>query len=393
MILAHKIQLDPNNVQQTYFAKACGVARFAYNWALAEWKRHYEAGEKVSEAQLRKHLNAIKRESFPWMLEVTKCAPQLSIMNLGTAFKNFFAGHAKYPQFKKKGRHDSFEISNDQFALKGQAIRIPGLGWVRLMESLRFSGKILGATISRTADKWFVSIQVEMPDAMPIHSGENQAVGVDLGVSNLATLSDGTIIEGPKPHKALLFRLARLNRSLSRKLGAKKGEKKSKNFIKAGKKLSKLHARIGNIRRDALHKLTTDLTQTYSTIGIEDLNVSGMVKNRRLSRSIMDMSFFEFRRQLEYKSSITGSVLVVADRFYPSSKMCSKCGYKADAMPLNVRMWTCPGCGTERDRDINAAMNLENMAASSAVTACGEMVQQGRLVKQEHNIKPTYGQV
>jgi putative transposase len=393
MILAHRIQLDPNNAQRTYFAKACGVARFAYNWALAEWKRLYESGEKVSEAQLRKRLNATKRESFPWMLEVTKCAPQLAIMNLGTAFKNFFAGTAKYPQFKQKGRHDSFEISNDQFALKDQAIRIPNLGWVRLTETLRFSGKILGATISRTADKWFVSIQVEMPDTAPIHDGENQTVGVDLGVTNLATLSDGTIVEGPKPHKALLSRLRRQNRSLSRKQGAKKGEAKSKNFIKTVKKLSKLHARIGNIRKDALHKLTTDLTRNYGVVGIEDLNVSGMVKNRRLARSIMDMSFFEFRRQLEYKAKITGSVVVVAERFYPSSKTCSVCEHKVDILPLNVRLWTCLACGAEHDRDVNAAINLRNMAASSAVTACGEMVQQGRSVKQEHNIKPTYGQV
>jgi len=387
MILAHRIQLDPNNVQRTYFAKACGVARFAYNWALAEWKRLYELGEKVSEGELRKRLNAIKRESFPWMLEVTKCAPQLSIMNLGIAFKNFFAGHANYPQFKKKGRHDSFEISNDQFALNGQVIRIPGLGWIRLTETLRFTGKILGAAVSRTAGKWFVSIQVEMPDAKLSHNGDNQTVGVDLGVSNLATLSDGTTIEGPKPHTALLKRLRRLSRSLSRK------EKQSRNFAKAVQKLARLHARIANIRKDALHKLTTRLTKGYSKIGIEDLKVSGMVKNRRLARSILDMSFSEFRRQLEYKAALTGSRVVVADQFYPSSKTCSKCGHKLDELPLNARRWTCSTCKSEHDRDVNAAMNLEIMAASSAVTACGEMVQQGRSVKQEHNIKPTYGQV
>jgi putative transposase len=249
----------------------------------------------------------------------------------------------------------------------------------------------LGAAISKTAEKWFVSIQVEMPDATPIHdASENQTVGVDLGVTTLATLSDGTVIKGPKPHKVLLTRLRRLSRSLSRKQGSKKGEKKSKNFIKAKKKLSKLHARIANIRKDALHKLTTHLTRTYGSIGIEDLNVSGMIKNRRLSRSIMDMSFFEFRRQLEYKSKMTGSTVVIVNRFYPSSKKCSKCDYKSDILPLNVRVWTCPNCGTEHDRDMNAAINLKNMAASSAVTACGEMVHQDRSVKQEHNVISTY---
>jgi len=388
MILAHRIQLDPNNVQRTYFAKACGVARFAYNWALAEWKRLYELGEKVSEAELRKQLNSIKRESFPWMLEVTKCAPQLSIMNLGTAFKNFFSGVAEYPQFKKKGQHDSFEISNDQFSLKNRSIRIPNLGWVRLTEVLRFKGKILGAAISRTADKWYVSIQVEMPDAKPIHeTSESQAVGVDLGVTNLATLSEGTIIEGPKPHKVLLSRLRRQNKSLSRKQGAKKGEKKSRNFIKSVKKLSKLHARITYIRKDALHKLTTKLTKTYGRIGIEDLNVSGMTKNHRLARAINDMSFYEFRRQLEYKGKMTGSVIIVADRYYPSSKQCSNCGEKNNELDLSMREWDCPNCNYHHDRDINAAKNLKNNAVSYTVSACGEIVETVTSKKQELNIK------
>jgi len=387
MILAHRIQLDPNNKQRTYFAKASGVARFAYNWALAEWNRLYKLGEKVSESELRKQLNSIKRESFPWMLEVTKCAPQLSIMNLGTAFKNFFTCGAGYPQFKKKGRHDSFEISNDQFTLKGRTIRIPNLGMVRLTEDLRFKGKIMGAAISRSADKWYVSIQVDMPDEKPIHKErENQAVGVDLGVTNLATLSDGTIVKGPKPHKVLLSRLRRINKSMSKKQGAKKGEKKSKNFIKDVKKLSNLHARVSNIRKDALHKLTTQLTRTYGKIGIEDLNVSGMIKNRRLSRSIMDMSFYEFRRQLEYKAKITGSEIIVADRFYPSSKKCSNCGEKYNELDLSMREWDCPNCKCHHDRDINAAINLKNYAVSYTVSACGELVETVTSVKQELNI-------
>ena len=161
IIRSHKIAIDPNNKQRTYFARAAGTARFAYNWALAAWNEQYKAGGKPSEAALRRKLNAIKGQDFPWMLDVTKCAPQLAIMNLGQAFKNFFAGRAKAPRFKKKGHHDSFELSNDQFELKGRKIRIPKLGWVRLRELLRFQGKIISATLSREASRWYVSIAVE----------------------------------------------------------------------------------------------------------------------------------------------------------------------------------------------------------------------------------------
>lgn len=372
MIVAHKIALDPNNVQATYFAKAAGVARFAYNWALAEWQRQYEAWKadnsrpRPSQAALRRQLNAIKREQFPWMLEVSKCAPQMAIIQLGEAFKNFFAGRAKYPKFRKKGVHDRFTLINDQFSVEGSRIRIPNLGWVRMRESLRFAGKIMSATISRVADRWFVSITVDTEDP-PKHKAENQGiVGVDLGVSALATLSTGEIITGPKPHKALLDRLRRLSRSLSRK------QKGSRNRQKAKAKLARLHARIANIRLDALHKLTTEITRRFHTIGIEDLNVRGMMANRHLARSIADMSFHEFRRQLEYKAERRGGLVVVADRWFPSSKTCSACGSAQEAMPLSVRQWICPDCGARHDRDLNAARNLATYAASSAVSACGE---------------------
>jgi putative transposase len=373
VLIAHKIALDPNNVQATYFAKAAGVARFAYNWALAEWQRQYEAWKqdnslpKPSQQALRRQLNAIKREQFPWMLEVTKNAPQMAIVQLGQAFQNFFAGRAKYPKFRKKGVHDRFTLTNDQFSIDGCRIRIPNLGWVRMRESLRFTGKIMSATISRVADRWFVSIAVDTQDDSHLPQAKNQGVvGVDLGVSALATLSTGEPpIQGPKAHKALLGRLQRLSRSLSRK------QKGSANRKKAKAKLARLHARIANIRSDALHKLTTHLTSRFHTIGIEDLNVRGMVKNRHLARSIADMGFFEFRRQLEYKTAMRGGQVVVADRWFPSSKTCSACGSVQKEMPLSVRQWTCPDCGVVHDRDLNAATNLKNMAVSSTVSACG----------------------
>ena len=373
MLIAHRIALDLNNVQATYMARASGTARFAYNWALAEWKRQYQAWKldnsqpQPRQAALRRQLNSIKREQFPWMLEVTKCAPQMAIIHLGDAFKNFFAGRSKYPQFRKKGVDDRFTLTNDQFSIDGSRIRIPNLGWVRMREALRFVGKIMSATISRVADRWFVSITVDTKDNSHLPKAENQGVvGVDLGVSALATLSTGEVIAGPKPYKALLDRLRRLSRSLSRK---QKGSSKRKK-VKA--KLAKLHARIAAIRSDALHKLTSDLTRRFHTIGIEDLNVRGMLKNRHLARSIADMGFFELRRQLEYKTAMRGGQVVVADRFYPSSKTCSECGHKLEELPLAVREWTCPVCGSIHDRDVNAAINLKNMAVSSTVSACGE---------------------
>ncbi|MCY0899214.1 MAG: RNA-guided endonuclease TnpB family protein [Firmicutes bacterium] len=378
MMLAHKIALDPNDVQETYFLKAADVARFAYNWALAEWQRQYDAWKadptlpKPSEAALRRQLNAIKRDAFPWMLEVTKNAPQMAIIHLGRAFQNFFAGTAEYPTFKKKGRHDSFTLTNDQFTVKGRQVHIPKLGWVRLHEPLRFVGKVVERTVSRTADRWFLSITVELPDP-PVVRRENQAVvGVDWGVSALATLSTGEKIAGPKAYAHALHKLRRLSKQFSRQMEAAKVRAGlepgqpipngmhipwSKNMVKIQRRIARLHARIANIRADALHQLTTMLVERFDVIAIEDLNVAGMLKNHQLARRMADRGFGEFRRQLEYKATQRGKLVIVVNRWYPSSKACSACGYTILKMPLAVREWTCPACHTRHDRDVNAAIN------------------------------------
>lgn len=394
MLRAHKIELRINNKQATYFAKASGAARKAYNWALDEWQKQYQAGGHPTEAALRRQLNSIKRTEFPWMLEVTKNAPQMAIMQLGDAFKNFFAKRAKYPTFRKKWRDDRFTLTNDQFAVNESRIRIPHLGWVRMRESLRYTGKIVSATISRCAHKWFVSITVEMKKTATSIANENQvAVGVDLGLHHFATLSTGETITGPKPQKALMSRLRRLSRRLSRKL------KGSNNRNKAKLKLARLHYRIGNIRCDAQHKITTRLVNDFNTIGIEDLHVKGMMRNRKLSRSIADMGFHEFRRQLEYKAPSAGVKLVVANRWYASSKTCSHCGEKIKSLSLSEREWTCGICFTRHDRDINAAKNLEHLAVSSTVSACGassdgaitSVIASHGALKQESNVIAIYG--
>lgn len=370
MLTAHQIALDPNDVQATYFAKACGTARFAYNWALAEWQKQYEEHKrdstkpKPTEGSLRRLLNSIKREQFPWMLEITKNAPQMAIIHLGKAFKNFFAGHAQYPKFRKKGVHDRFTLTNDQFKIEDRHINIPRLGKVRMREALRYPGKILSATISRIADRWFVSVTIETPDT-PKQKQPQKVVGIDLGASTMATLSTGEKIAGPKPHKILLRRLKQLSKALSRKV------KGSKNRAKAKIKLARQHARITNIRLDAIHKFTTALVKSFHTICIEDLDVRKMTKNRRLARSIADIGFHEVARQLEYKAARNGNKLVIANRFFPSSKTCSECGYILEELSLSTRCWTCPCCGKTHDRDVNAAKNLAAYAVSSTVNACG----------------------
>ena len=388
MLIAHKIALDPTNKQRTYFARGCGAARFAYNWALAEWRRQYKAGEKPSDVSLRRQLNAMKREQYPWMFDVSKCAVQEAIIDLGAAYRGFFEKRGKYPRFKKKGVYDSFCAANETgtFRTDGKRVKLPVVGWVRMRETVRFEGVLKRATVSREADRWFVSLTVDAPE-VAASLPPQEAVGVDLGVTTLATLSQGEPIPGPKAHTALLKRLRRTSRRLSDK------QRGSKNRAKAKRRLARLHARIANIRKDAAHKATTKLAKTFRRIGAEDLNVRGMTRNRRLARSIMDGGFFEFRRQLEYKARRYGSVVVVADRWFASSKTCSCCGSVEAELDLSQRRFRCSVCGFEADRDWNAAKNLEKLAASSAVSACGEersgAVRKSRVkrasVKQEPN--------
>jgi putative transposase len=377
MIKGHTIELTPNNKQATYFAKACGVARLAYNWALAEWQNQYQA-DKVyrdncqkngiaidrtklnnpSQFKLRKQLNFIKKTKFPFMFDVTKCSPQEAIIQLGKAFDNFFKGRAKYPQFRKKGINDKFSLTNDQFKIIGKNIKIPNLGWVKLTENLRFNGKIMNATIFKKGMKWFVSIGVEINETPKPLPRTDKAIGIDLGITDLAVLSNGTKVQAPKPLKSKLKQLRRLSKQLSRK------QKGSKNREKAKTKLSRLHYKISCIRKDFIHKLTTKLVKMYDVICIENLNVKGMVKNRKLSRAISDLSFYEFKRQLIYKANQSRKTVKEVDRFYPSSKTCSHCGFvmaKID-LTLAIRNWQCPSCDTQHDRDINASLNILNQA-------------------------------
>lgn len=382
MILAHRIRLVPTRDQKLYFLRACGVARFAYNWALAEWTRQYAVGRKPSEAALRKQLNAIKAEQFAWMGEVTKNAPQQAIKNLGRAYSHFFADLKKYrrkelpwkrvrvPKFKKKGRHDGFRADNgpdkthpDAVQTDGKRVKLPVIGWVKMREEVRFAGQILCVTISRQADAWYASFSITVAYEPDIRV-DAAVVGLDLGITALATLSDDTPkVQAPKPLRRYLQKLKRLARGYSRT------QRGSRNRAKAKTTLARLHQRIANIRADALHKLTTSLTR-YRTIVIEDLNVAGMLANRHLSRAIADVGLFEFRRQLAYKAAMAGTDVVVADRWFASSKLCSACTTKNETLTLGERTWTCASCGTAHDRDVNAARNLARYPESWAGSAC-----------------------
>ncbi len=377
MILAHKIALDPKPDQVIYFARAAGTARFAWNWALRRWQqeyalwKEYQCGPKPSEASLRRELNALKPDVFPWMLEVTKNAPQQAIKNLGTAFKNFFEGRAKYPRFKKKRVfHDSFRADNGPDKLHPNAvevdrkrIKLPIIGWVKMREAVRFNGKIKSAIVSRTADRWFVSLSVEVDHTMPVRE-TRVAGGVDLGVKAIATLSDGTIIEGPKALRRNLKTLRRRSRAHSRKV------KGSANRRKSAARLARLHARIANVRKESLHKATTGIVRRFDVIGIEDLNIRGMMANGKLARAVVDVGMFEFRRQLEYKAAMNGARIVVVNQWYPSSKTCGDCGHIHAGLALSDREWTCDGCGVIHDRDHNAAIRrLQPVERSALVPA------------------------
>ena len=367
---AHRIALDPTDEQREQFKRAAGTARFVWNWALAEWNRLFKSSEKPNAMDLKKRFNAVKGDEFPWVYESPRDANARPFADLQAAFRNFFDKRAERPKFKKKGKcRDSFYVANDKFSLDGRSVRLPKIGHVKMREALRFHGKIIGARVSRTADRWFLSVQVETKPT-PFDAGESQAgvIGVDLGLHKLAVLSDGTTFDNPKPLRKMLRKLRRLSWRLSRKV------KGSANHAKAARKLARLHARIADIRADALHKLTTWLVAHYRHVVIEDMHVKGMLRNGRLARAIADVGWGEFRRQLAYKGEAAGVPVTVVSRWYPSSKTCSGCGAVKSDLTLKDRVYECASCRLIVDRDFNAAVNLERYPGLSGESdACGHL--------------------
>jgi putative transposase len=358
MILAHRIRLVPNSRQEGYFRRACGTARFVWNEALSMWKAAYEASEKPNGRKLKKVFNADKYEKWPWMRDVHRDAHARPFDDLQSAFQHFFrrvkAGEKPgYPKYKRKGKSkDSFYVAADQIRFDDRRVRLPKIGWIKTREALRFEGKVLGATVSRTADQWHVSVQVDVGEIRKERTGD-ATIGVDLGIKASATLSTGEVVEGPKALDRNIKKLKRLSRRHSRK------EKGSSGRRKSAMKLARLHNRIANIRKDHTDKMSTRLVSENQAVGIEDLAVKNMVRNRKLARRIVDEAWGQLRRQLSYKAPMYETELVVHDRWFPSSKTCSSCGHVLDKLPLSVREWVCPACGVVHDRDVNAAKNLE----------------------------------
>ena len=372
MQTAHRIELKPNNRQRTYFAKASGVARFAYNWGLAEWNRLYEENKNLPEEarvfisgmMLKKRFNAIKKEQYPWTKEVTKYAAQQPFLDLQKAFQSFFAKTGMRPKFKKKGHcRDSFYVGGDQIKVLGQKIHVPNLGLVRMKEGLRFLGKINSATFSKQSDKWFVSIQVETVEKEIIYPQQDRAVGIDLGITSLMVTSDGHNFHNERPLQKSLKKLKKEQRRLSKKKESakKRGSnlKDCKNYQKQKIKVSKIHYKVYCQRDDILHKVTSSLACNYHSIAIEDLNVKGMVKNHNLARHIQDVGFGKFRILLKYKTGQRCSDLILVNRFYPSSKTCFKCKKIKEHQTLADRTFSCE-CGWETSRDFNASLNLKS---------------------------------
>ena len=375
VVRGYKTELDLNNEQRTACLEHAGASRFAYNWGLARSKEVYRTtGKRPTAIELHRELNKLKQTDYPWMYEVSKCAPQEALRDLEKAYKSFFRrvdlkkqgkwhGKLGFPKPKKRSKAiGSFRLTGS-IHVYADSVQLPRLGHLRLHEHdfIPTDAKVLSATVSEQAGHWFVSIQVEEEQKKPVLDATT-AIGVDLGIKALATLSDGTTFENPRALKHAQKKLRRLERQKARR---KKG---SKNRAKTRKQIARLHARISTIRKDASHKLTTYLCKNHALVAIEDLYVAGMLKNHCLAQAVSDSNFGEIRRQLEYKSTFRGTHLVLIDRFYPSSKTCSGCGYIKPELSLNERTYICEDCGLVLDRDLNAAINLRTVAVSSIDT-------------------------
>jgi putative transposase len=394
MIRRWSFRIYPTPQQEEILSKTFGCCRYVYNWALQERTKAYQSGIKMSHAQVDLAMTQLKkRPEFAWLREVSATPLQQSLRHLQTAFLNFFEKRTKYPTFHKRGRKDSatytrcafrFEVDNQRLFLAKMDDPI----------KVNFSRKVdqipTTVTISRTASgKYFASFVVDV--AVPIVPKTGQEVGIDFGLSRLATLSTGERVANPRHGNRHRAKLKRAQQNVSRKYEARKARKKtaenpkevrmSNRERRARKKVAIIHEKIANCRNDKLQKFTTDLVRRFDLICVEDLNLRGMVKNHSLARSLYDVGIGMAVRMLENKAAAADKTVVKVDRFFPSTKLCSNCGHLLNEIGLDVREWECPTCKAHHDRDENAAFNI--LAAGQAVAAHGDGVRLARVSIRE----------
>ena len=361
ILKAHKVRLYPNEEQQIFFAKSFGCTRFIWNRMLSDKIDHYN--EHKTEL---KNTPAQYKKEFEWLKEVDSLALANVQQNLRAAYSKFFKGLG-FPKFKRKGQRDSYTTNNQKgtVAITDSTVKLPKIGHIIAKFPSKVNGLIKSATISKTpSGKYYVSLLVEtIATTLPkTHSN----IGIDLGLTDFIVLSDGSKVANPKFLSKLQHKLAREQKILAKRRAVAKADQRklsdSRNYQKQKVKVAKVYEKITNIRKDFLHKLSFNLIKNHDVIAIEDLNVKGMVKNRKLSKAISDSSWSTFTTMLNYKAEWYGKALIKVDRWYPSSKTCSGCGHlltKAE-LPLQVRSWNCPSCLQSNDRDINASINILN---------------------------------
>ena len=371
---AHRIALKPTPEQEIALGQHAGYARFAYNWAVGEFKAGLDVGEWLSEKTLRPRWNKVKHLIAPWAHALSQNPAKYAIIDFGQAADSWGAwrkaGKAGkrpgrrvgFPRFKRRKYEQGFRADNgpDTVRVDGRTVLLPKvLGRVAMVEGLRFGGSIREVTINRTAGTWFASFCIE--DGQPVPPvKDGPTIGVDVGVGTLAVCSNGLQVENPKALKAGIRRLRQVDQAIarSRKVHGRSNHSNRRERLYA--KRRKVHARIVQVRNDNHHKATTTIAKCAGRVVVETLNVSGMLRNRRLARAIADAGMSGFLAQLEYKCAWYGAEFVKADRWFPSSKLCSHCGWHNGNLSLSDRRWWCGGCGALNERDANAAENLKN---------------------------------